>query len=129
MVERERGEGGIELPLVSERLERRPPEDRADRCVRIDGDEVITVRRERPRELSAAAADLEHARRRGRQLSKRNGVEIHAAILECPLNHPPDRGRLYMSGRLEGWRRFPASPPHLPFRHVEYLDHVFTAGR
>ena len=56
VMQRERGKGRIERLFVSERLERRPPEDRADRCVRIDGDEVITVRRERPRELSAAAA-------------------------------------------------------------------------
>ena len=69
MVQRERGEGRVEGPGLVELLDRRLPEDRALRCLRVDGDDVVAVGSERERELAAAAADLEHPRGRRRQLT------------------------------------------------------------
>jgi hypothetical protein len=65
VVEGERGEGSVEQAFIFHRLEGRPPEDRSFGRVRIDGDDVVAVRREHPRQLAAPTADLEDPRRRG----------------------------------------------------------------
>ena len=69
VVEHAPGDGRVER---SERrrqlLERRPAEALARRCVRVDADDVVArVREQLDHAALAAAADLEHARRRGRE--------------------------------------------------------------
>ena len=68
VVERAARDDGVEARSVLELLELDPPEDRAVRRARVDRRDLVPGRLERERELTLSTPDLEHSRRRRRQM-------------------------------------------------------------
>jgi hypothetical protein len=77
VVEHVRRDRRVEPLARVELFDRRSPEDRPLRCLRIDREHLVAGDVQRSREIASPAADLEHSRRRRRQGGDDEGDAIH----------------------------------------------------
>jgi hypothetical protein len=82
-MERPAGDDGVEQTGLRELLERDAAKEEPVGRLRVDRGHDVAGGRERPRQLTAAAADLEHARRCGRKLGEDELLDVHASRQSC----------------------------------------------
>src|SRR5919204_5852019 len=79
------GHDGVEWPRLLELLERHPPVERPLRRFRVDGQHLVAGGVELAGDAAfVATPHLQHARRRGRQLSEHVGGEVHMTLNILP---------------------------------------------
>jgi hypothetical protein len=78
VVERAACDDCVDELQLGEVLERYAPEDRSFRRLRVDRGDVVSGRGERAGKIASSAADLEHARRRRRDVCEDEVGQVHS---------------------------------------------------